>query len=432
MQAAQPCGLLDQAAGACYTAATLRPPMPPAPPPVPPPPAMPPVDQPRTAPPAGPMQRGSAAAAWLGNESLGAARTEPGHPVVPPRPSRAHPPPPPGADATPETTPEPRLQVAAAPTPRPPPPGGPAPTPRSPHPQPPEPLQPPRPVQPPQPPSQPPPQHQPQQPQQEHHREPQYQPGYQPHYQPPPPPQQQHQRQQSQQPPRPASGDIREAADSPPQRPAQPPPAREAAPVPPPPVGTPPRGRDSLPGPVPGASAEDFARQVRRINVAATGGYYDFVDILGMTTEEVTMPAARKKYKELMLILHPDKRRTDGVAKAGGKEVVDRAMDRVLEALEKAKIYRGPAIITRSASDAYVHKERTYKATSGTSPWAPAQAGRAASTAPVGQRPGGSEYPHHQGRGPPPPPPPVAGMGSAGPPPAPVEPLFARVLIMAE
>ena len=66
----------------------------------------------------------------------------------------------------------------------------------------------------------------------------------------------------------------------------------------------------------------------------------DFINILGInavaTVRSQHTAAAKKRYKDIMLILHPDKRGRYSEQKTGGKEVVDRAMGRVREELEKA------------------------------------------------------------------------------------------------
>lgn len=47
--------------------------------------------------------------------------------------------------------------------------------------------------------------------------------------------------------------------------------------------------------------------------------------------------AAQSKYRHLMRLLHPDKRRSDDEARAGGRSVCDEAMQRVQLALAAAK-----------------------------------------------------------------------------------------------
>ena len=56
---------------------------------------------------------------------------------------------------------------------------------------------------------------------------------------------------------------------------------------------------------------EEFGSEVQRINAVATGPL-DFINILGInavaTVRSQHAAAAKKRYKDIMLILHPDKR----------------------------------------------------------------------------------------------------------------------------
>lgn len=86
----------------------------------------------------------------------------------------------------------------------------------------------------------------------------------------------------------------------------------------------------------PGASGEEcFEGEVRRI-VACRDG--DHVGILGLHTAELTdMQVVQSKYRRLMRLLHPDKRRKEEEARAGGKERCDEAVRRVQKAVEGIK-----------------------------------------------------------------------------------------------
>mmetsp|Transcript_41783 Transcript_41783/g.135178 ORF Transcript_41783/g.135178 Transcript_41783/m.135178 type:complete len:183 (+) Transcript_41783:2566-3114(+) len=56
-----------------------------------------------------------------------------------------------------------------------------------------------------------------------------------------------------------------------------------------------------------------------------------------MSPHDLSREAARRRYKELMLLLHPDKRRASAVDLCGGNDTCDGAVARVQEAYERAQ-----------------------------------------------------------------------------------------------
>jgi len=77
-----------------------------------------------------------------------------------------------------------------------------------------------------------------------------------------------------------------------------------------------------------------FAVEVRRITCAGRAAR----DILGLLPSQLgDLQAIQSKYRQLMRLLHPDKRRADDEANAGGRELCDEAVSLVQQALEDAK-----------------------------------------------------------------------------------------------
>ena len=75
--------------------------------------------------------------------------------------------------------------------------------------------------------------------------------------------------------------------------------------------------------------------EVRRILVASA---QDWREVLGfMENEPFNLEMVHSRYRQLMRILHPDKRGADAGAHLGGKEACDAAMIRVQEAHKKAQ-----------------------------------------------------------------------------------------------
>lgn len=87
--------------------------------------------------------------------------------------------------------------------------------------------------------------------------------------------------------------------------------------------------------PAPPSADETFASEVWRI----TGvGIPDYKRVFGLEQSEFDdLQLIQSKYRHLMRLLHPDKRRKDEEARAGGKERCDLAVRLVQEALSKAK-----------------------------------------------------------------------------------------------
>jgi len=83
----------------------------------------------------------------------------------------------------------------------------------------------------------------------------------------------------------------------------------------------------------PQATDMEFADEVRRINLVPPGAR-DHIGIFGLMTDR---EQSKKRYRELILLLHPDKRRPALVERAGGKEACDSAMARVQAAWERVQ-----------------------------------------------------------------------------------------------
>lgn len=84
-----------------------------------------------------------------------------------------------------------------------------------------------------------------------------------------------------------------------------------------------------------------LASEVKRIHAAK-----DFRMVLGFAVgETMTLQLANSRYRQLMLLLHPDKRTDKGIASAGGLEACDKAYEQVMEAIRNAQsvLKNGPA-----------------------------------------------------------------------------------------
>ena len=83
---------------------------------------------------------------------------------------------------------------------------------------------------------------------------------------------------------------------------------------------------------------ERFAREVLRINTAI-----DYRGMLGFASgETISAELAKKKYRHLLLLLHPDKRTDSGILSAGGDQVCRSAWDRLTAAYAWAeKVTKG-------------------------------------------------------------------------------------------
>jgi len=80
---------------------------------------------------------------------------------------------------------------------------------------------------------------------------------------------------------------------------------------------------------------DTFVAEVWRITCA---GGSDYRRVLGLKPSEAeSVQAAESRYRQLMRILHPDKRRVDEEERAGGKELCDEAIALVQRALDRAK-----------------------------------------------------------------------------------------------
>jgi hypothetical protein len=122
-------------------------------------------------------------------------------------------------------------------------------------------------------------------------------------------------------------------------------------------------GRFSLDGLVPGtappAPDEAFASEVWRITGIDSNDYRRVLDL--ESHEFLDMNVISSKYRRLMRLLHPDKRRAEEQSRAGGKQRCDLAMKRVQEALNSAKKRIQPKAHTSTAGedDAVIGKNGT-------------------------------------------------------------------------
>lgn len=92
---------------------------------------------------------------------------------------------------------------------------------------------------------------------------------------------------------------------------------------------------DVVPAP-PGFDVNDtFASEVYRITGIGTSDYKCIFDLQPSEWNDLNL--IQSKYRHLMRLLHPDKRRKDEEVRAGGRDRCDRAVRLVQEALSKAK-----------------------------------------------------------------------------------------------
>jgi len=99
-------------------------------------------------------------------------------------------------------------------------------------------------------------------------------------------------------------------------------------------MGTP---ASSSRGPTQQRSDDDFLAEVRRIISIPSPQNVHWAQVLGLVGD-LSPGAAKKRYKGvILLLLHPDKRRESAVELAGGKEVCDRAFERVQEAYDRSQ-----------------------------------------------------------------------------------------------
>merc|ERR1712232_283035 len=88
--------------------------------------------------------------------------------------------------------------------------------------------------------------------------------------------------------------------------------------------------------PAPPGHDETFAAEVWRITGIGAGG--DYTRIFDLEASECAdLQVIQSKYRRLMRLLHPDKRRQDEESRAGGKDRCDLAVRLVQEAMNKAK-----------------------------------------------------------------------------------------------
>lgn len=80
------------------------------------------------------------------------------------------------------------------------------------------------------------------------------------------------------------------------------------------------------------AQDRELAQEVRRIR---TAGALNYEAVLGLNHRDSTGNAVVTQYRQLMRILHPDKRRPSGESQAGGREACEEALTRVRDAYER-------------------------------------------------------------------------------------------------
>ena len=94
-----------------------------------------------------------------------------------------------------------------------------------------------------------------------------------------------------------------------------------------------------------------LAEEVQRIQIVKPG---DFHIVLGFTIgEPMTLQLVTSRYRQLMRLLHPDKRTDAGIARAGGLAACEKALERVMEAnrLAQTVLKRSSTLATGSARD---------------------------------------------------------------------------------
>lgn len=81
---------------------------------------------------------------------------------------------------------------------------------------------------------------------------------------------------------------------------------------------------------------ERFVAEVQRVRCVGVGGDYRRLFNL-QPDESFDLPAVQTRYRQMMRLLHPDKRSAESEAQAGGREVCDEAIRLAQSALETAK-----------------------------------------------------------------------------------------------
>lgn len=85
-----------------------------------------------------------------------------------------------------------------------------------------------------------------------------------------------------------------------------------------------------------GGAAEGLVAEVLRI--VRCPSHADYREVLGLLPDDAgDLQAAQSRYRQLMRLLHPDKRREEDETRAGGRDVCDEAIRRVQRALESAR-----------------------------------------------------------------------------------------------
>jgi len=160
-------------------------------------------------------------------------------------------------------------------------------------------------------------------------------------------------------------------------------------------------------------TSEDFAQEVKRINYVSDAG--SDMQALGLDPADKPSSAlVKRRYKELMLVLHPDKRKAEGERLAGGKQVCDRAFQRIQKVKEnldnQQKLHVSDVPSWMPAYSAQPMRPRTA---------ASPQPASTPAAPPPQPRPAPSGAPDRLPSPPPPPGPPPADLVRPMPPPAP-------------
>jgi len=169
-------------------------------------------------------------------------------------------------------------------------------------------------------------------------------------------------------------------------------------------MGTP---ASSSRGPTQQRSDDDFLAEVRRIISFPLPQNVPWAQVLGLVGD-LSPGAAKKRYKGvILLLLHPDKRRESAVELAGGKEVCDRAFERVQEAYDRSQGHvatrTGRAVYPPQPGYGYTGAWGNPGQTS--TPWHGGGPGPSAAPPPPGAA-AGAQQASARPRTPPPPPPP--------------------------
>lgn len=93
---------------------------------------------------------------------------------------------------------------------------------------------------------------------------------------------------------------------------------------------------------------EALAVEVKRIKACRT---QDYRSVLGLPLNGANLETARSWYRQIMRLLHPDKRSSDGEALAGGREACEEAMFLVQAAIKQAEhvLQRNSAVAATGA-----------------------------------------------------------------------------------